>query len=224
VTRLLIHVEGQTEETFVNEVLRPHLFSLGFSVVGARLLGNSRTRLKRGGIKSWDVVKQDIHRHLADDRQAYATTMVDYYALPNSWPGRATARLVGHHLRASTIEDAISLDFNNFSEFGQRFVPHIVMHEFEALLFSDCDGFAAGLCHPGIRDRLQAIRDAFESPEHINDSPITAPSKRILSLMPGYEKTLFGPIAALEIGLAKMRAECPNLDKWLKRIEVLPAR
>ena len=24
-TRLLIHVEGQTEETFVNEVLGPHL-------------------------------------------------------------------------------------------------------------------------------------------------------------------------------------------------------
>ena len=36
--RLLIHVEGQTEETFVNEVLGPHLYRQGYTKVGARLL------------------------------------------------------------------------------------------------------------------------------------------------------------------------------------------
>ena len=29
-TRLLIHVEGETEETFVNEVLGPYLYACGY--------------------------------------------------------------------------------------------------------------------------------------------------------------------------------------------------
>jgi len=37
-TRLLVHVEGQTEETFVREILRPHLYLKGFNDVSARLM------------------------------------------------------------------------------------------------------------------------------------------------------------------------------------------
>ncbi len=43
-TRLLVHVEGETEESFVNEILAPHLCSRGFSKVSARLIGNARQR------------------------------------------------------------------------------------------------------------------------------------------------------------------------------------
>ena len=34
--RLLVHVEGVTEETFVNNVLGPHLMEAGYTSVGAR--------------------------------------------------------------------------------------------------------------------------------------------------------------------------------------------
>jgi len=37
--RLLVHVEGQTEETFVEELLRPHLLAHGFTSVSAKLKG-----------------------------------------------------------------------------------------------------------------------------------------------------------------------------------------
>ena len=47
--RLLVHVEGQTEETFVNELLAPHLLARGYSPVSARLMGNARLRERRGG-------------------------------------------------------------------------------------------------------------------------------------------------------------------------------
>ena len=47
-TRLLIHVEGETEESFVNEVLAPHLYTHGYGLVSARLLGNARQRDRRG--------------------------------------------------------------------------------------------------------------------------------------------------------------------------------
>ncbi len=46
-TRLLVHVEGQTEEEFVNEVLAEHLDQRGFSAVSARLFGNARQRSHR---------------------------------------------------------------------------------------------------------------------------------------------------------------------------------
>ncbi len=50
-SRLLVHVEGQTEETFVNELLCPQLTRFGWSMVSARLLGNAHRRDRRGGIK-----------------------------------------------------------------------------------------------------------------------------------------------------------------------------
>ena len=38
-SRILVHVEGQTEENFVNTVLAPHLYGIGYTNVSPRLLG-----------------------------------------------------------------------------------------------------------------------------------------------------------------------------------------
>ncbi|MCU7905583.1 MAG: DUF4276 family protein [Candidatus Thiodiazotropha sp. (ex Epidulcina cf. delphinae)] len=58
-TRLLIHVEDETEETFVNELLAVHLISHGFESVSARLMGNARLRSHRDGVRAWNAVKSD---------------------------------------------------------------------------------------------------------------------------------------------------------------------
>jgi hypothetical protein len=68
---------------------------------------------------------------------------------------------------------------------------------------------------------FQAIRGQFQNPEEINDSPITAPSKRIIDLHSGYEKPLFGTLAALEIGLETIRNECPHFAAWITQLEGL---
>jgi hypothetical protein len=47
--RLLVHVEGITEETFVNELLSVYLATRGYESVGARILGNARQRSRRAG-------------------------------------------------------------------------------------------------------------------------------------------------------------------------------
>ncbi len=80
--RLLVHVEGQTEEDFVNELLCHHLLAAGYDVVSARIVGNARLRQRRGGIRGWPSVKKDIIHHLHEDAGCVATTMVDYYGLP----------------------------------------------------------------------------------------------------------------------------------------------
>lgn len=136
-TRLLFHVEGQTEEAFVNQVLAPHLECRGFSQVSARLMGNARQRARRGGITGWPSARSDILRHLREDRGCIATTMVDYYGLPQrggeAWPQRARATLRPFPEKAGSIERALLEDIarNMGAGFNKhRFVPYLAMHEF----------------------------------------------------------------------------------------------
>ena len=227
-SRLLLHVEGQTEETFVREVLEPYLCGRGYHAVRPRLLGNARHRARRGGIRSWEAVCGDITGCLKEDAATFATTMVDYYGLPRTgrraWPGRARASTVRLDERAGVVERALLAEVRRHMGAGfdpRRFVPYVMMHEFEALLFSDCEGFARGIGRPELRGSLQAIRDAFGNPEEIDDAPETAPSKRVGSLVPGYDKPTQGILAALEIGLGRMRRECPHFGTWLVRLEAL---
>ena len=227
-TRLLVHVEGETEESFVNEVLSGHLVAHGYSSVTCRLVGNARARTRRGGIRSWDVVRRDITDHLKEDRGVVATTMVDYYGLPHvgqgTWPGRETARKSAFERKARTVEQELLLDVESAMGGGfdgRRFVPFVLMHEFEALLFSDCTRFAHAIGRPEVAQPLQSVRDGFSTPEEIDDSPQTAPSKRIGQIISGYDKPFMGNLAILEIGLETIRRECNHFDAWLTRIEQL---
>ncbi len=224
--RLLVHVEGQTEETFVNQILAPHLYKFGYSNVSARLIGNARQRNRRGGILPWDSFRSDILNHIKQDPTCLMTTMVDYYGLPKtgpgSWPGRDIAGTLPFSIKAKSVETALSNDI--YEEMGNsfdpnRFIPVVMIHEFEGLLFSDCERFGRGIGQPILAPQLQAIRDQFTTPEEINDSVETAPSRRIRKLVPDYEKPLMGTLAAIEIGLDKIRAECPHLRSWLECLE-----
>jgi hypothetical protein len=225
---LIVHVEGETEESFVNEILRDHLQAFGYERVSARLLGNARLRSRRGGIRGWPAVRGDIIRHLKEDRHCIATTMVDYYALPQSgeraWPGRAAASIAQPAEKSGILVNALAADIANAmgDDFNpSRFVPFVVMHEFEGLLFSDCAAFAQGIGRNDLIEQFQEIRDQFATPEDINDSPINAPSKRVEALVEGYQKPLLGTLAALEIGLTRIRVACPNFNGWLDHIESL---
>jgi hypothetical protein len=154
--------------------------------------------------------------------------MVDYYALPLNWPGRSeaprkkTAAAKAEHVEAALLADMGEILGPGFDT--RRFVPLVMMHEFEALLFSDPDRFAHEIGRESLSENFRAIRDEFNSPEDINDSAETAPSKRIERLFPGYEKPLFGVLAAMGIGLATIRQECPHFNNWLERLEGLPTQ
>ena len=193
-------------------------------------MGDARPRDKRGGIRGWPEAKRSIVGHLLEDSRAIAATMVDYYGLPerasNAWPGRADAGKVPVPNRAAHVEDAICRALKE--ELGGRFrtgrfAPCVMMHEFEALLFSDCEKFAAAVRRPELTRKFQAIVDSAGEPEAIDDAPDGAPSKRIKALIPEYSKSLMGTLAILDIGLDKIRAACPHFNAWLTRLEQLPA-
>jgi len=222
---LFIHVEGQTEETAVNEVLRLHLLQQGFDYVVPTLIGNPRK--STGGIVGWESAKREILRNLKESVGRYVTTMVDYYGLPQTgnraWPGREAAAHLPFAQKASTVESAMLADvvaeMGGDSFYPIRFIPFVVMHEFEGLLFSDCAAFSSGIERPDLKDSFQEIRDAFNSPEEIDDSAVNAPSKRVERLVPGYEKPFLGALAIIEIGLHRVRAECQHFNYWMERIE-----
>ena len=105
---------------------------------------------------------------------------------------------------------------------AQRFVPYIQLHEFEALLFSDPAAFTEMFPNrEGAIAQLTDIRKKFHSPEDINDGQLTAPSKRILNVLPDYQKSVAGILIAQRIGLAKIRSECGHFNDWLIKLIAL---
>jgi len=79
----------------------------------------------------------DILRHLKHDAGCLATTMVDYYALPQAsgraWPGRALASNLPFQSKSEAVESAlakeISSDMGWSGPYDNRFIPFVVMHE-----------------------------------------------------------------------------------------------
>ena len=217
--RVHVLVEGQTEETFVHRVLRSHFWPLGIYPC-PRQLGKPGHRT---GIVDYPRARGDILTTMREDAESFCTTMFDYYGMPSSWPGREAARQKPFVQKPVTIEQAILADIS--TELGgepdfRRFIPYVQMHEFEALLFSDPKHLADGL---GLKDdsEVQRIRREFPSPEEINDSSQTAPSKRIKRLSASYDKVADGYLISQSIGLPVIRDQCPHFDEWIRRLEAL---
>ncbi|MCY4431748.1 MAG: DUF4276 family protein [Rhodospirillales bacterium] len=193
---------------------------MGYTSVGARLLGNARQRSRRGGGRSWEAVRKGILKHLQSDQAALSTTMVDYYGLPRTWPGRERpSRHATLSERAATVERAVLEDISTAIDRPARFVPYVVMHEFEGLLFSDPDRFAQSLGKPSLAPKLRVVRREFQTPEDINGSPDKSPSKRILNLYRDYRKPVDGVLAMAELGLDTVREACPLFDAWVSTLE-----
>ena len=72
---------------------------------------------------------------------------------------------------------------------------------------------------------LVDARTQVANPEQINDGDDTAPSKRIIRVIPQYknEKATAGPYVANKIGLPRLRRECPHFNQWMCRLETLGA-
>lgn len=214
-TRLYLLVEGQTEEAFVNELLVPHYARLGFYLTPIIV---STSPGHRGGVVRYAKVRPQIERLCKQDAGAFVTTLFDLYALPADFPGKSSPAYPGTasgHRKATFLEQALGNDIAS-----RNFIPNLLVHEFEALLFSGLDAFTPWTNDDGVLEPLRAVRRDVE-PEDINDAPHTAPSKRILAAMAGYQKTVHGPLIACDIGLDAMRAACPHFAGWLGRIEAL---
>ena len=218
-TRIYVVVEGQTEESFVNDVLAPALTARRIYFYPILLAG-------RGGNVNYARVQKDVLRQLKQDRSAYCTTMLDFYGLGKDFPGTPLPPNLSNLDKVTHIEQAVSGDIIAQAPGLRpdvRFIPHPQLHEFEGLLFSDPTAFASGINQSNLAGQFQSIREGFPTPEDINDGPASAPSKRVLRLCGSYRKVLNGTQAAKNVGVDAMRRECPHFREWFERLEQLGA-
>ncbi|WP_295543350.1 DUF4276 family protein [uncultured Thiohalocapsa sp.] len=207
-------VEGQTEETFVRDLLYDHF--QGRSVFLNPILLRTSAQGK-GGVVRYAKVRPQIVRQCRQDSAAVVTTLIDLYRLPGDFPGSQTCVVTDVYAKVRCLEQALADDVD-----CRNFLPNLSVHEFEALLFSDLDQFSAWFDEAAMK-RLHAQIPKDRTPEEINDGVDTAPSKRIIAALAGdgYQKTLHGPLIAMDIGLASMRQRCPHFHAWLKQLEAL---
>ena len=190
--------------------------------------GRKRGRAFRGGLITWQHVARDLELWMKGDhgQDSWFTTMFDYYARPNDFPGYAALPSSDAAQRIAKLEDAMADDVaTRLAGFrtAKQFIPYIQQHEFEALLFSDPAAFVAALPGDGVIDGLTDIRAQFTNPEEIDNGPETAPSKRVGAIWRGYQKASDGLLIAQRIGLTTMRRECPRFGRWVSRLEALGA-
>jgi hypothetical protein len=220
-THVVIVGEGQTEETFVRDVLVGPFAARG-KYLYPRLIRTSASA--RGGGLTPGRVLGYLRNTLRERNDTYVTTFFDLYALHPDFPGQAEAASIHDPvLRSEMIESHFTREVVGLAGCREdRFFAHIQPHEFEALLFSRPEALidAEPQWRPWL-ESLREIRAAFPTPEHINHQE--SPAARLKSLpVPRYNKVLHGPRIAGMIGLAEIGAECRHFGQWKMRLEALP--
>ena len=214
--RINILCEGPTEELFVERVLYPHFILRGIIV----------TRRPLDGGFNYDRLKYNIVQWLNQEQGAYVTTLIDLYGVNNDYPGYAENQKLAAFEKVAAVERLLAENILATPRLhNKKFIPHFQLHEFEALLFSNPKIMQEwfSLDHDLPNNCFTMIRSTFETPEHINDSRHTAPSKRIEKFVSSYKKkkTTEGVLIAEDIGLGQLRQECPHFNAWLTQLEKL---
>jgi hypothetical protein len=219
-TRIHVICEGQTEEMFVNDVLSkvfdPHEIYLYPSLIGKP--GH------KGGNFKFDRLLMDVKIRLLSDTRSYCTTFFDFYGLPENFPGKKEANsLKDIREKQNIIHQSLILELSRSIDpaFMKRFIPYVQMYEFEGLLFSSPESISSQIGMTHLKEEFEKIRRIFDSPEHINNSFTTAPSKRIKNLFQQYEKVTYGSLISLEIGIDKIRSECNLFNAWIELLKSL---
>ncbi|MGM9735049.1 MAG: DUF4276 family protein [Candidatus Cryptobacteroides sp.] len=206
--RLIIVAEGQTEQVFINEVLAPYMSKFGFRSITPILI---KKKNGHGGLVNYQHLFNTIRGLLASQKNDFiVSTLVDYFRIPNNMPHYDEAMIQSNDLlRADYLQKSFLADIND-----RRFIPYIQLHEFEALLFSNNNGFAK-YWNDDMSKLTKSIVDMYQNPEDINSSPETAPSKRLLAINKKYDKVIDGNLIAIEVGIHEMINKCPRFAKWI---------
>ena len=200
--RLAIAVEGETEEALVKSILVNHLHARHVYP----------TPILLGGNVSVASLASEMTRLYWNFDQV--TSLVDFYG----FRGKGTKSL--KQLELDVWEEVNCKIKRSWDQY--RVFPYIQRHEYEGLLFSDVNAFArAANATSACVDGLKRIRSCFNTPEDIDDGSHSAPSKRILKLMPNYQKIVHGVDVATEIGLQVICSQCPRFNKWMAKLESL---
>ena len=215
--RLVLIVEGETEQGFVSGLLRPYMHASGiYNDIQCFKIKHSK-----GGMSKYRHIKVDIVNTLHES-DAVVTTMVDFYRLPSDFPGFASQVPYSTHLaRVEMLERAWEDDvLQSVGRVSGSFIPYIQLHEFEALVFSSLTGFEEVFDRGEMNYKgLSEIVSGYPNPEDIDDGPDTAPSMRLKALIPGYNKVLYGVGILKVTGMDTLLYKCPHFRAWVEKLK-----
>ena len=81
--RVYVLVEGQTEEAFVNELLKAYYARVNLYLTPIII---STSPGHKGGVIRYAKIRPQIEKLCKQDDGAYVTTLFDLYALPTDFP------------------------------------------------------------------------------------------------------------------------------------------
>lgn len=223
--RIILHIlcEGPTEQRFAKEVLAPYLNQFNI-FAKPTILVTSKKKNARGGMLKYSQAEKELgilFKQFRDNEHELHvfTSMFDYYALPSDFPGFDKANQI-HDVRSriSYLEKEFADKIKK-----QSFIPYIQLHEFESLLFVDIEKLK--LNYPQSAKKIDDLKeqvDRIKDPELINNSPTTAPSKRIIKAVEDkyrYNKVQSGTNITSLIGIERLLDNCQHFSEWIERIK-----
>lgn len=218
-TRLLMLVEGQSEEIFVKQTLTPFLAERGVHVLPPIVLWTKRIPSGggfRGGVSNWNQIRRSL-LPLTYDTDAWVTTLLDFYGLPDDFPGYQEALGPG-----DPRQHVLALQERFAAEIGHpRLIPFFALHEFEAWLFTAPDVVAEHFGNATLAAKVRSAVDHAGDPELINHGEDTHPKARLLGMKASYKETSDGPTLIEKIGIPAIRGACSHFAGWLDRLEAL---
>ena len=219
--RIYALVEGQSEEGVIKEVIAPALANIQIYLTPI-LVPPSKTQ--KGGAVSFERLLSNI-RSFTNQQDCIVTTFLDFYQLKTDFPDYDKAMQKNDiYEKIAVLETALHREVvAKLNCQPEKFIAHIQPHELEALFFSDVGKFQnVERSWENNISSLQAVLDQFDSPEHINNSPQTVPSKRLNSILkPKYYKTRHAPLLAKAIGLNQIENKCKHFHSWLEKLRQL---
>jgi hypothetical protein len=221
--RVLVLVEGPTEQAIIDRVFAPDL-EVKEIFLNPRIVGKPGYK----GGNRFAVVQRELLALLRQEPDSIVTMFFDYYGLNASWPGLTEAKGKNvdkaFSLVTQAIADAIVQDMGHRFN-PARFIPYIQFYEVEGLLFAGPNEMAEIFEKPSLKEKFEQIVKDCGGCEKINDGVDTAPSKRIQQLFSNYQKGRSVNAHAYRIvqhiGVERIRKECPQFNAWYSRLEKL---
>ncbi|OLS13929.1 MAG: hypothetical protein RBG13Loki_2432, partial [Promethearchaeota archaeon CR_4] len=160
-SKILLLLEGFTEQKFIEIILAPHFQPLNVFLIPTilRTKRNPDGTVYKGGIIPYKRIKREVTLLLGDSSAQLVSTMFDFYALSDDFPGQETLPFPSLLQRATFLEQKFQEDIND-----PRFFPYFQVPEFESLLFVNPDELANHFAlSRRERAELHDIRSSFST-------------------------------------------------------------
>lgn len=218
---LIILVEGETEQEFVNRILAPYLVLRGLNTEIRPIMIE-----KSGGGHGYSNIqhlKNTIRPILCRQDEPFVTTLIDHYGIDSErkLPGYTAITTANTEERIRQMELILDKEIQKIKPY-RFFIPYIQQHEFETMLFANPEvGF--DLEDEKIKQDIVALCSEFENIETINCTVEGAPSKRIKRIYTANKRKYNKVSDAVDIieltGIEKVLEKCPRFKNWVELLE-----